>query len=773
MADSLYRGVVVGIDGDGLPLVEIAELGVGYAFGPCENASGVTLALKDRVLCSSVSDVPEDIVVIGPLDASPDGGVGSIPVDGAAAVPSLRTLGVGAQQAAAGNHNHDDRYHTEAEADAMLALVKAQLQSTGLDVINGFGTLGDNTNFPGFAFTSADAPAGAAGSFVTNLGQGGGTEVADLMAVDPARLMRMAFQIRQTGPSATGRFYGYVTPFDAYKLSIIPNYYMYQPDTLTTLAAPLNPGDTTITLASAANWYGSAAKPAGSSTHFRSIIWWDYVDPGGKPWPPLTYSRLYSGVNYWADGGVVGNVITLAAPYAGPARAAGTQLSNGSSGGTFMYVTGTVNGAATTTWTQYGASVSGVVANGAAGSFANGWPPATAYCRIGWLLNRTSAGANDPQSRMAVAAVTFSAATAAQAVRLDQVPAPAAAVSLAGQRVVDSAAPLAAGDLTSKGYVDAVTPALHPGANFDVWYAGSKSSTGVATQLPVGWTAFWMTASTTVLQTIDAIRGSAMRLTQVAGGANRVQTAGADTFDLRPGSVVVFGAFMKASSVTDVALELHSTAAGTPDLFVPGTLNTSAVVTVGTAYRYFEVALVVPAGHTRGRLSLVSKTSGAHVLWVDEARSYARVSTEGIVPTGTPLPWLTAVAPAGYIFMGATYNTVDYPVLAAALGLSGGSTFVVPSVADKVLMGASGTRALGSSGGALSRQLTKANIPNLDLFATGADGGGTAENGGLAVAQGGTGGRFFHPVSVNPNGADPVAVDITPAYLAVNWIIKT
>ena len=47
-----------------------------------------------------------------------DGDVAAANKDGAAGTPSMRTLGTGALQAAAGSHLHDDRYFTEAEADA-------------------------------------------------------------------------------------------------------------------------------------------------------------------------------------------------------------------------------------------------------------------------------------------------------------------------------------------------------------------------------------------------------------------------------------------------------------------------------------------------------------------------------------------------------------------------------------------------------------------------------------------------------------------------------
>jgi hypothetical protein len=41
---------------------------------------------------------------------------------------------------------------------------------------------------------------------------------------------------------------------------------------LTTLAAPLNPGDTTITLASSANWGG-----VGSQWYQRQLVWWPWI----------------------------------------------------------------------------------------------------------------------------------------------------------------------------------------------------------------------------------------------------------------------------------------------------------------------------------------------------------------------------------------------------------------------------------------------------------------------------------------------------------------
>ena len=286
-----------------------------------------------------------------------------------------------------------------------------QSRGSGDLVTNGSGTLGNNYNFTAFTFTTADAPTGAAGSFVGNADVYYTTYADELMPVDPSKKMMFAFKARQISTSDVAAMYGMLVPYDAYKLMISPLHYMYQPGSLTTLALALNPGDLTVTLTDSTNWYGSAAKPsAPASTHLRSIIWWDYVDTGGKAWPALTYSRGHWLADTWNDGALVGNVITLKAPWAGPAKAAGTELSNGSSGGSYMYG-GAVNTLVPKVWTAFSATVVGLMTTGTSASFALGWPPGVGYAKIGFLLNSNVA----TSSRQAIAAISFSDAAAANA----------------------------------------------------------------------------------------------------------------------------------------------------------------------------------------------------------------------------------------------------------------------------------------------------------------------------------------------------------------------
>ena len=302
---------------------------------------------------------------------------------------------------------------TDATTKANLVDAKAVSRGTNL-VTNGSGMLGNDTNFSVLTYDSSDAPTGAAGSFLTTANVSATVTSDEFMPVDPNKKMMFSAQMRQTGTSDTGYAYMLLQPCDAYKNVILPSHYMYIPNTETTLAVDLNIGDTTVTLINAVNWYGSAGKPAGASTHYRSFIFWDYTDVRGKLWPAGTYSRNFSGYDKYADGSLVGNVITLRVPWAGPAKPIGTKLSNGSSGGNYIYG-GASNTIIPKNWTAYAATIMGIASGGVVSAISTGWPPGVGFTKIGWLVNRTSAGASEVGSQHAVALVSLSDAAAANA----------------------------------------------------------------------------------------------------------------------------------------------------------------------------------------------------------------------------------------------------------------------------------------------------------------------------------------------------------------------
>ena len=139
------------------------------------------------------------------------------------------------------------------------------------------------------------------------------------------------------------------------------SYAKFAGSTDTTLAAPLNPGDTTITLTNASGWSNAGGN------HTRTIAWYGYTDSTGYTHPDYTYTRNYL-ANAWPPGAVSGNTITLNTPWAGPALNAGDAVRNSTSGGSYQYVllsAGAVPGTPTNYTSQIG---DGFIANGQLGT---------------------------------------------------------------------------------------------------------------------------------------------------------------------------------------------------------------------------------------------------------------------------------------------------------------------------------------------------------------------------------------------------------------------
>jgi hypothetical protein len=272
-------------------------------------------------------------------------------------------------------------------------------------ITNGSALLGTNYNWNAcYDLVKSDHPVGAAGSFQPRGSNPQSTLCDELISVDPAGYYDMTFAYRQVAGDASRIFYSYLVPYDADKFQIGPQYYMEQANTRTTLAAPLNPGDLTMTLTSAANWDNTSATP--TYDYLRALLIWAYTDGQGFTWPVGTYSRLsYPGL--WNPGGISGNVITLKVPWAGLAYPAGTVVGNGSSGGNFMYGASAL--LAPSAWTNYSYRYNGVhtlLTQSATRKF----PAGTSYVQVGFLHNYST---NDPTAISRVANINLVQVTAA------------------------------------------------------------------------------------------------------------------------------------------------------------------------------------------------------------------------------------------------------------------------------------------------------------------------------------------------------------------------
>ena len=266
-------------------------------------------------------------------------------------------------------------------------------------VSNGFGQLKSNKYFSGFTYNATDRPTGL-GSFVLPsvtiiIGD-------ELIPVDPLKYYKLSYYIRQKSAGVVGYAYGLVAPYDADGLPISPIYYMARPNTLTTLAADLKSGDTVMQLTNAANWINSA----GTASSQRSAIFWNYVDGTGYVWPENTYSRNNSGYDFYSDGAISGNTVTLKVPYSGVTIPAGTKVSNSATGGTYMYI-GAINVVTPETWTNYSGVFGGTHPSATLVNATNKLPMMTAYIKVGWLANRQASGALQAGSVTAVAGISL------------------------------------------------------------------------------------------------------------------------------------------------------------------------------------------------------------------------------------------------------------------------------------------------------------------------------------------------------------------------------
>jgi hypothetical protein len=196
-------------------------------------------------------------------------------------------------------------------------------------VTNGAGLLNSNYNFSGAAFVTDELVVGG-GSF-HSVGPSRALFSDELIPVAPGINYRMGVNVKGkpiTGASAI--MFG-VACYDIDGLSIIHRHYAeFVGSARTELAAPLNPGDTTITLADATGWHN------GSTATARALRWYPYTNSKGYTYPDYGYSR-HTLSTAWGTGGISGNTITLSAPWAGPALAAGTKVSNAEDGDTYVY----------------------------------------------------------------------------------------------------------------------------------------------------------------------------------------------------------------------------------------------------------------------------------------------------------------------------------------------------------------------------------------------------------------------------------------------------
>jgi microcystin-dependent protein len=147
------------------------------------------------------------------------------------------------------------------------------------------------------------------------------------------------------------------------------------------------------------------------------------------------------------------------------------------------------------------------------------------------------------------------------------------------------------------------------------------------------------------------------------------------------------------------------------------------------------------------------------------------------VPTGSVVSFAGPAAPTGWLVCdGSAVDRSLYATLFAVIGTTygagnGSTTFNLPNLTDRMPVGRSGSKALGSVGGTAQETLTLAQVP--------AHGHITGQWSNARPA-GGTGGNTLAPQGQGDAGGVPVTDTVgggqshnnVPPYQALNFIIK-
>lgn len=250
------------------------------------------------------------------------------------------------------------------------------IQSKGVNLVrNGNCELKNATNFSD-SYVSNDGPLGT-GCFQKTSGSTTVTS-SDYIKVDKDSLYKLEMYIKSV--TSGNQWYGGVVCYDGVKSSISHNQVNRYSNTLTTLAKPLNNGDTVVYLTSAANWY---VGEQGVEAHQKQLGIFD------RPEAP-NYERTSSNDRYLRVDATA-NTITLKSAWTRGTKAAGTKVANCYDGESYNYILG--SGGVPMDWTKKSATITGWGTN-SEGKFRFG----TEYIKILLLLNR--AGTN-PSTRYA------------------------------------------------------------------------------------------------------------------------------------------------------------------------------------------------------------------------------------------------------------------------------------------------------------------------------------------------------------------------------------
>jgi Tfp pilus assembly protein PilE len=235
-------------------------------------------------------------------------------------------------------------------------------------VKNGYVSMGDNTNFPAFAYATSDYS--SASSSLSAVGYIN-SQSTDYIKVDPNKSYDQIGSFKSVGAGGNSRVYYGIATYDTdynYIDDSMTNHYL---NTETELSQDLKPGDTIVYVKNASNWKKTADWDGN-----KYLAIYPYKD-----YPIYTYTRRYY---QFTDSNATNNTITLPSPYGGTLIPAGTKIANNfSSYGTYTYST-VCGDTIPNIWTTYTSIITGNSIN------TSTWQQfryGTKYIKVLFLLN--------------------------------------------------------------------------------------------------------------------------------------------------------------------------------------------------------------------------------------------------------------------------------------------------------------------------------------------------------------------------------------------------
>jgi len=276
--------------------------------------------------------------------------------------------------------------------------------SRGLDLVtNGSGLLGNNYNMPALYVFDASLAPNLPGAFYSSGYYSGVDATLEFMAVDPNKVYRLEnYLLQDSVPGDWSAFangerhlqYAGLICYDIDKQLIsAPNHMRYWHnsaiDSLTTLSAPLTPGETTISVVDAAGWNETSALP-----HQNGIIIFGHKNSFGFTYDYYSKNVLFD-LFEMGDVNKTTNLITLNKPLptaqgnpddVNGTWPVGTGIANSDAGASYKYSLFSGNILpAVDTWYRHTNFMGGIDVSGR--NVTNNFPPGTAFCKFFWLSN--------------------------------------------------------------------------------------------------------------------------------------------------------------------------------------------------------------------------------------------------------------------------------------------------------------------------------------------------------------------------------------------------